>query len=137
MNIEKEIADATAYLESDDLILEFSLVGSALYREDAKDVDFVVLVAKVVDYWPALGTWAKCSDSYDLEAGWLAIRQGNLNLLITDSMEWFKGCETASHVCAALGLTKKSDRVRVHRVVRDGMDFEEARDAPMRDGVHD
>lgn len=158
MKFFKDVVDASTWLAAlKCCVLEFTIVGSAVYREDPRDVDFLVLVKPDVgvqefcrrvsddrgkislDPLPYGKGWAYCGDQYEnsVKDGWMTMRKGNVNLIVTEDKEWYDDCYTASEVCAALGLERKSDRVRVHRVIRDRMPWEQAKTAPMREGVVD
>lgn len=152
----KETHATAVMLNTDPTVMMFDIVGSGLYMIDPKDIDFVVLVeAESALTWlpqidikwdgpiPENGKtskedrdWQNCGEVYDDQNHlWRAIRKGDVNLLVTTDRAWFDGCSMAAAVCAALNLQSKADRVRVHRVIREGYDWETARDAPMREGV--
>lgn len=129
-------------------IEKFELVGSALYKDNPNDLDFAVLtpqgpgaVLKGTDCHSVCRKlvnegWSYCED-YQTDGDWQSIRKGVVNLIVTDDPEFYAGMVLAANVCAVLGLERKSDRVRVHRVIRDGEDWQTAKDAPMREGVVD
>jgi hypothetical protein len=135
----KETHAAAVLLNGHDEVVMFDMVGSGLYVEDPKDIDFVVLLKPGTDvhtWYPEYDrTWNVCSEAYDESHLWRALRKGGINLLVTADAAWADGCSQAAAVCAALGLESKADRVRVHRVIRDGMSWEDAKAAPMREGV--
>lgn len=135
----KETHAAAVLLNGHADVVMFDMVGSGLYVANPNDIDFVVLLkpgSTLATWFPEYDrTWNSCGEVYDEDHRWKAIRKGAINLLVTCDAAWADGCAQAAAVCAALGLTSKADRVRVHRVIRDGMGWEDARDAPMREGV--
>jgi hypothetical protein len=144
------LATLTAHEEAQGL--QFSIVGSAVYMPDPKDVDIAVLLSegsRLSDFCTMISAskgsllqgrgWDYCGEQYEFQQQdkWQAMRKGNINLLITVDKEWYVDACTASDVCAALNLQSKGDRVRVHRVVRERMSWESARNAPLQEGVVD
>lgn len=123
MNIQDEIKIGKDLLSSLHSVLDYALIGSAMYLEDAKDVDFAVLIdGDAIDYTTKLHDtgWGLCGD-YDTGVGiWAAVRKGNLNFMVTHSPKFFQDYKTAMEVCKALKLTDKEDRIMVCRIVRDG-----------------
>lgn len=156
MKFFRDVVDASTWLAAMPCcVKKFALVGSSLYVSDPKDVDIAVLLTDkmTVSAWcedrenkTPLGThnpmgdnWRNCCEQYERQKDddWQALRKGNVNLLVTADESWFDDMVTASEVCAALNLERKSDRVRVHRVIRDRLPWEQAKSAPMREGVVD
>lgn len=128
----KVVVDTSSWLSNWEPVLDFALIGSAVYHDDPKDVDFLVL-AKGDDFredarWSFGPGWDLCAGQYDEQDDkWGALRKGDVNLIVTVDPEWFKGAKLANEVCALLKLQDKADRVAVYRVVRDGMSAEAAR----------
>lgn len=132
------ILDTTKMLNTWDGVVDIALVGSALYMpaEEVGDVDFAVLIGDGHEAMQYLDDtlnegdgWDWCGE-YDTALGeWGAIRRENVNLMITHSLAFFEGFKMAAQVCKVLRLQSKLDRMVVHRVVRDGMSADEARDA--------
>lgn len=113
-------------------MLEVERIGSSLYHPLAKDVDFVALVGNV-EWWSIDAVercgWSFCSaNPWKYKDGWQALRKGNLNLMVTADKAWFDATVLASRVCQAARLFEKEDRIRVMRVIREGLDPEDARD---------
>lgn len=131
----KEAYEATRQLlHTHPGVQRYRLVGSAVYCEDAKDVDILVLTqpehtefigstdAPNPARWMFGSEWELCVGEYDdMDDKWGAIRKGPVNLIVTVDPDWFDRACTASDVCVALNLTRKRDRLLVWRIVRDGM----------------
>lgn len=134
MNVELEIAQAQVALYRMADIEQFELIGSASYLpEQAEDIDFAVLLKT---YGPEIHEfvhdrvaegWHNCGGDYDTNGQeWCAIRKGKLNLMLTQSMDFFAGYLRATEVCKALNLTKKDDRILVCSIVRDRLSADAA-----------
>lgn len=140
MNIAEEIAEGHRLIATWPEIEKAAVVGSALYLEEANDVDFVVLLRKesdplakgfdLMNFRDRLKAiaWEQCGE-YDTgpDFTWTAVRKGNLNWMLTTSPTFFAGYVTAMEVCRGLNLQTKADRILVCRIVRDGMTATEAR----------
>jgi len=131
MRFLKELAATSAFLSNHEDVLEFSIVGSACVVDKPKDLDILVLVnAKSfinVARWMFGSEWDLCGDEYDdQDDKWGALRNGNVNLIVTVDRAWFTRGKLANEVCTALKLTDKGDRIVAHRVIRDGYSAEAA-----------
>ena len=128
MDIKAEIEAGKKVIAGLPDVICFSLIGSAMYLEDANDVDFVVLTE-----WRKASSlacelinkgWSPCSNyevSDDTKVGQFeAVRLGNLNLIITYDLKFYTDYKTAMEVCKALRLIHREDRVAVCQIVRDG-----------------
>jgi hypothetical protein len=104
-------------------------IGSALYLDDAKDLDVLVLVKDAAEFQALQEQAGFVACGAYGEGTWSAMRNGLINLLITQSNEWFRKCTVASDVCEVLKLKSKRDRVLVFRLVRDDMALFEAKAA--------
>lgn len=130
INIEAEIAAGTMLITTLPGVLDFALIGSAMYMREANDVDFAVLIdpsRNAVDY--AMGMlsegWGQCGD-YDGVGGiWAAVRRENINLMVSHDPKFFADYKTAMEVCKALKLKHKEDRIAVCQIVRDGKKAED------------
>lgn len=113
--VEAELADNEA-------VLQFQPIGSAIYHPDAKDVDFLVLIApeSIGDVLQLFSGWEPCG-SYDGAADWYSMRRDDANLIITADANWFNLAVRANAVCVALKVMDKVDRKKVYRIVRDGV----------------
>lgn len=136
MDVKAETAAAIEYIQKLPGLVEFAMVGSALYMPETAvaDVDFAVLVAPefaVAQYTQELMAdstgWESCSE-YATVGGmtmqWTAIRRGNLNLMLSNERKFFDGYKLAMEVCKALKLQTRAERITVCRVVRDGFTAE-------------
>lgn len=120
-------------------VCNFELIGSALYLPDPKDLDIAVLLRQPSMFetftcftfeerltnWDG---WKSCSE-YEVGAkfgDWCSVRRGNVNLMLTQSKEFFNGYVSAMEVCKALNLQTKYERVIVCMIVRDGLSALEA-----------
>jgi hypothetical protein len=112
--------------------LQCGMVGSAMYLEDAKDLDMCVLFEGPKDQGSSafnnfLAEWVNegfeiCGD-YDTsqEFKWAALRRGELNLIFCQDKEFFDKYLEASALCCALKLPTKEQRILVHQWIRDGV----------------
>jgi hypothetical protein len=132
MKFLKELTDTTRLLDSIPEVLDFQVVGSAVYRPDPQDLDFMVLItgdAAIRDSYDAFGAnWVICGE-YDDSAGggtWCARRHGNVNLIVTNDRDRYEKSLIANDVCAALNLAHKPDRIRVYGIIRDGKSWAQA-----------
>lgn len=129
-DIQAEIAAGQSFIPTMHAVMDFALIGSAMYVPDARDVDFAVLIApefNAVDYAAKMANdgWGNCSE-YDGVGGiWAAVRRENLNLMVTHDPKFFADYKTAMEVCKALDLRHKEDRVAVCQIVRDGKKADE------------
>ena len=128
IDIAKEIADGVLFLHSQIVdIDDFALIGSALYRPDAKDVDFAVMLRSGREAMPTadrlcMGFGFEHCGEYDGAGGfWCSLRRGKLNLMLTHSRKFYDGYRTAMEVCKVLNVDRKDDRIAVCKVVRDGL----------------
>lgn len=125
INIPAEIAAGEAHIKTMPMVLDYALIGSAMYLEGAQDVDFAVLIdpaCNAIDYAGQMVSdgWGNCGD-YDGVGGiWAAVRRENLNLMVSHDPKFFADYKTAMEVCKALKLTHKEDRIAVCQIVRDG-----------------
>ena len=130
INIEAEIAAGTMLITTLPGVLDFALIGSAMYMREANDVDFAVLIdpsRNAVDYAMGMQSegWGQCSD-YDGVGGiWAAVRRENINLMVSHDPKFFADYKTAMEVCKALKLKHKEDRIAVCQIVRDGKKAED------------
>jgi hypothetical protein len=134
MNVEQEINDAFAFLNSQPDVMQFTLIGSAAFMPDkAKDVDLAVRVKLKTtpkEFCATLGSeWLPCGkEDYPEGPGWTSVRRGNVNLMVTNDGTWFRNYVQAMHVCAYLKLEDKVDRIAVCKIVRDELDAKTATD---------
>ena len=130
MNLETAIADGKTLIPAMPSVLDFALIGSAMYLPHANDVDFLVLIApslNAVDYSAQMcgEGWGNCGEYDGVSGIWAAVRRENLNLMITHDPKFFTDYKTAMEVCKALYLTHKEDRIAVCQIVRDGKKADE------------
>ena len=130
INIEAEIAAGTMLITTLPGVLDFALIGSAMYMREANDVDFAVLIdpsRNAVDYAMGMHSegWWQCGD-YDGVGGiWAAVRRENINLMVSHDPKFFADYKTAMEVCKAMKLKHKEDRIAVCQIVRDGKKAED------------
>lgn len=131
MKFEKELAEASAWLSVHQHVACHTVVGSALYRDDAQDLDILVMLNE--DYPDGIGLWVGeeigegwSGSNYDTDGSWIAVRKDNVNLIVTDDLEVYTKYNAASQVCMALSLPTKAQRMIVYRIVRDGMNAKTA-----------
>jgi len=128
-DLEQELRDAHAYIALHREVKEFALIGSAAYMpEQANDVDFALLIdADVPTFASEMGGFERCGD-YDqgyIDGQWTAMRRGNLNLMITADVDWYRKYIQAMQVCKYLKIADKIDRIAVCKIVRDGFDADQ------------
>jgi hypothetical protein len=111
---------------------QFALIGSASFMppEQCNDIDFAVMLCdgfnaiQLSQELVGTGFAAGCTD-YDAQDGkWVAVRVGRVNLMLTHDRAFYDGYLRAMEVIKYLHLTKKSDRIAVCQIVRDGMTAE-------------
>jgi hypothetical protein len=132
MNVEVEIRLGKVIVSMLPGVVDSTLVGSAAYLNNPKDIDFLILLQPeydLIQYKDGLLTrlWEDCSNQDYLGMGstWFSVRQDNINLIITSDQKFFDGYKRATEVCKALRLESKSDRIAVHYIVRDGLTADE------------
>lgn len=120
-------------------VIDFCVVGSAIYHPEPKDLDFLVLTKHAsfiggttgdgngAARWAFGEEWLTIGGRYDDQTDkWGSIRKDDVNLIVTVDPEWFKRAKLANEVCAALKLMDKGDRIVTYRVIRDGYSAEQA-----------
>lgn len=124
MNITEEIVFAGLTIGAMSNVKDSAIVGSAAYSNNPNDLDIAILTDRPVFLWETencpIGEWQRCGD-YDTSGTntWTSVRRDNLNLMITNSQEFFDGYKMATEVCIALKLENKADRIKVCQIVRD------------------
>ena len=129
MNIQEELKIGESLISALPNVLGHALIGSAMYMEDAKDIDFAILIeGDAMDYTSKLhdSGWGLCGEYDNAVGDWAAVRKGNINFMVTHSPKFFQDYKTAMEVCKALKLTDKEDRIMVCRIVRDGFSADAA-----------
>lgn len=129
MDVKAEIEEGKKIIANLPYVRDFCLIGSAMYLDDANDVDFLVLTELAVPanefaYRLVNAGWSPCS-KYEVSDGsgcspFAAVRLGNLNLIITHDTKFYERYKTAMEVCKALRLVHREDRIAVCQIVRDG-----------------
>jgi hypothetical protein len=106
--------------------IDSDLVGSAHTVGDgfqANDVDILVLVtdlADAIDWCHAQGFESMDGrKDYAFEVSH-PVKRGKTNLLLTQDGPWYRRFKAAAEVCRYLQLTDRTQRVVVHKIVRDG-----------------
>lgn len=135
IDIAAELAAGETLLKRLPRIVEFALVGSAIYipADAVEDVDFAVMLSLdegkcAVDYASEmLAEWSACGEYDGVGGNWCAVRAGNLNLMLTNDRAFFDGYKLAMEVCKVLRLSNKDDRIAVCQVVRDKKKADEVR----------
>lgn len=118
-----------------DRVQDVTHIGSSRYWEQYADVDLLVLIEGEVTSWRRSDGDVLCSGEYaflpEASGGhmqWKALRNGDVNLIVTNDLLFYARYLNADEVCRALELPHKYQRVIVHRVLRDGMTWQEAQD---------
>lgn len=99
-------------------------VGSSVFMEDAKDEDYVVVLApfhasEAHSYLLTNG-WEDCSaENYQMGGDWKAFRKGRLNFIICADPVWAQKFANAAQVCAFLGIRDKETRCKLNWIIRD------------------
>ena len=110
-------------------IREWHMGGSCAIAGSGRDVDIIILQDKEVEL--DAFTWLLdehgfllCGEeSYDGAGMFVALRRGDVNLIIVENAEYYRSWEKAQAVSRWLhncGFEGRPYRVFVHRLVRDG-----------------
>ena len=93
------------------------------------DEDWIVLIPEGADLFEGAvepldeACWKYGGSAIEDESAvHTTFRDGDVNLIITNSREYFRRFIIARDICKQLNLVRKEDRVYVHRRVRDDMD---------------
>lgn len=125
---QRAIAEALAEVRAMPGVSDVRLIGSALYLPSPKDHDFAVLVPVQSQFLglqqslaEQVNPWSFCSEDYkDMTAEWTSLRRNSVNLMITQSLQFFNDYCKAMEVCKVLNLVHKRDRIAVCQIIRDG-----------------
>lgn len=133
--MKSSIMAGTLLLRDTPVVLQHGLVGSAsIEGTEPKDVDYLVLLEpsefeNIAQY--AARTFPDFTGCLSEDSGypdggdhWCAIRNGDLNFLVSTDPEWYRRGLRANAVCRALKLASREDRVVVWRIVQDEEDLE-------------
>ena len=99
------------------------------------DEDWLVLVDDLPGYWKGAKAegWQDCLHEealaqYAMEEGhgtfWVALRKGDVNLIVTDREAYYLRSVGATLVCKFLNLQNKEERVRMFRAIKFGEPYE-------------
>jgi hypothetical protein len=116
----EDAAKLAEYLDAS----EHTLVGSTFILGEGKDVDWLFLVPDMREAAAFLlrkGWLNESGEPYpDEEDGFLSLRAGNVNVLLTQNVSFYEDFETAAHVCKLLKVADRNTRVKVHRAILYG-----------------
>ena len=85
------------------------------------DNDTIYLVNGYYDWETSLirSGWERSGD-YNLEAyGFVSLRKGEENFIITEDPDWYKNFVLATEGAKALNLTNKEDRIKLFQAIQD------------------
>lgn len=106
-----------------------AIVGSVYILGEGNDLDVLVRAEDANDAMDRLETegYRPTGNPSGEEDDFLTLRKGHINVIVTQSQEFFDNFLEAAEVCKLLKLTSKQDRIAVHRVLMDGESAEVAR----------
>lgn len=129
MNAQRQYIEACSLLAGSKFKLNLELVGTQFIFNDGADYDLLWLVSDraaatlqllAEDYSASVG------DAYDLSSGkFKSFVKGKINVLITDNQVFFDRFVVAAHVCKYMQVKDKETRKSIHRIVRDGAEWDE------------
>lgn len=117
--------------------IKLSLVGSMSIDQEGNDYDYVVLVpdgalrSSVADL-EAHGFKLGCptEGGSGSEDGWLALRKGKANVMLTDDEQFYfefitstRVCQYVTHLFAATAekaYLSREERIKIHRIIMNG-----------------
>lgn len=122
--IEQVIADVRRYMPVHDHLL----TGSVVFNGEGNDIDIVILSEYTSNPHLLLPVeYSLCGvESYESIGQFVALRNGDYNLIICNDREYYRKWVTACNLCVALGelygTVPKATRIAVHKSVVDGYD---------------
>ena len=128
--IAQVIADVRRYMP----VHASLLTGSVVFNGEGNDIDILILSEYTSNPHLLLPIeYSLCgAESYESIGQFVALRNGDYNLIICNDREYYLKWVVARDLCVAIGElygnVPKAVRVAVHRVVVDGYDAEDAVD---------
>lgn len=128
--IAQVIADVRRYMP----VHASLLTGSVVFNGEGNDIDILILSEYTSNPHLLLPIeYSLCgAESYESIGQFVALRNGDYNLIICNDREYYLKWVVARDLCVAIselyGNVPKAVRVAVHRVVVDGYDAEDAVD---------
>ena len=109
-------------------VLNVALFGSRVVgcAKEGSDYDYLVLVKgrPVFDSdWFGLRFCPRCGMDPLYGADFSSWRKGNINLVFTDNLDYFKVTLEASEFCKKYEVYDKADRCKIHEAFRDQQKF--------------
>lgn len=124
-----DVDEMLAALLMCDVIRSYQMVGSTYTLGHGRDIDFAVLIPGTdIDTRPMWidAEWQReGSDAYEGNV-FASYRKDDINLIVMTDETVYRKYLAAMEVCKALKLQTRRERVIVCRIVRDGMDAEQA-----------
>lgn len=128
--IQEEIASAISLLTTHSAtpVRAWHIGGSTAINGSGNDVDVITLQDNPLVwndfFYMKVNGWELCGgESYNSCGMFMALRKGNVNLIIVENAEYYRCWEKARDVCIwlrmALGITDRDARVAIHRIVCD------------------
>jgi len=131
MSIRSEIFKAEAIVNALPRVIKSDLIGSAMFSEQAKDVDMLVLISRETDpsdYFGYLAEtgWLKDYDYELMSSNFYSFRKDMINIIITQSPEFYTRFYRAMLVCKYLKVPTRLERSVVCDIVINGRNPSEA-----------
>ena len=84
-----------------------------------KDKDILILVKDTEEYKEKLlyDGWEGCTGYEDKEPHFFAARKGEINLIVTDELQWYLRFAAATELAKKLNLLKKEERISLFEQV--------------------
>jgi len=131
MSIRSEIFKAEAIANALPRVIKSDLIGSAMFSEKANDIDVLVLITRETelgDYFEYLYDigWSKDSDYELMSSNFYSFRKDKINIIITQSPEFYNRFYRAMLVCRYLKVQTRLERSVVCDIVINGKSPSEA-----------
>lgn len=107
------------------VILEYHITGSVAFNGQGNDLDVVCLVYALPSPCSTNSGWVLCGEeSYESRGMFVALRKGDVNLILCEDVEYYRAWATAKEVCTYLskvyGTNTRDVRVAIHKIIVDG-----------------
>lgn len=125
-----------ADLYKEKLLPSIAPIGSYHAFGEGRDKDFVLYfspltdmpVDEAVEILESLGyknnsRTPQNDEDYPEDDHFVAMRKDDINLMVTDDLQFYINSKRAFNVVCGLSLTSKADRILVHQIVVDGREL--------------
>lgn len=112
------------------VILEYFITGSVAFNGQGNDLDVVCLVRALPPPCSTNSGWVLCGEeSYESQGMFIALRKGDVNLILCEDAEYYRAWATAKEVCLYLSkvhsMTTRDVRVAIHKMIVDCFDADD------------